>query len=229
MKEENIMTQSFVQYLNVGLGLINNTEPVSEWNIDEAIESALTLDDSTIDVQIIGFRFYDIDTTTNNVMRRSGIYYLSGEVFTFPKVDQDITNFIKNTNADFPRGQQLIKIMKPYCLVYRYNEDDTIVDTAAVLAKIQGKKEQERLIQLKQDIIQYKNDLLQEIKNVEEAIENSSYHTIDLVELDATGYPKALNILNDNGDFGKHIEHLRNTRLEILTIEKKLNGTDAQA
>ena len=64
---------------------------------------------------------------------------------------------------------------------------------------------------------------------MQEAIENSSYHTIDLVELDATGYPKALNILNDNGDFGKHIEHLRNTRLEILTIEKKLNGTDAQA
>lgn len=223
------MNQSFVQYLNVGLGLINNTEPVSEWNIDEAIESALSLDDSTMDVQIIGFRFYDIETTTNNIIRRSGIYYLSGEIFTFPKVDQDIQSFMRNTNADFSKGQKLIKIMKPYCLVYRYNDDDTIVDTSAVISKIQGKKEKERLIQLKQDMIQYKNDLLQEIKNIADSIENSSYHTIDLVELDATGYPKALNILNDNGDFSKHIEHLRNTRLEILTIEKKLNGADDQA
>ena len=33
------MTQSYVQYLNVGLGLINNTEPISEWNIDDAIEA----------------------------------------------------------------------------------------------------------------------------------------------------------------------------------------------
>ena len=220
------MTQSYVQYLNVGLGLINNTEPISEWNIDEAIEAALTLDDAASDVRIIGFRFYDIETTTNNVIRRSGIYYLEGEVFTFPKIDADITTFMKNTNADFPRGQQLIKIKKPYTLVYKYNEDDTIVNVESVMAKIQGKKEQERLVQLNQEMIQYKNDLLQEIKGIQEAIENSSYHTIDLVELDATGYPKALNILNDNGDFSKHIEHLRNTRLEILTIEKKLNGQD---
>jgi len=218
------MTQSYVQYLNVGLGLINNTEPISEWNIDEAIEAALTLDDSTMDVQIIGFRFYDIETSTNNVVRRSGIYYLQGEVFTFPKVDQEITAFIKNTNSDFPRGQQLIKVKKPYVLVYKYNEDDTIVDVENVLQKIQTKKSEERLVQLKTEIIQYKNDLLQELKNVSESIDNSSYHTIELVELDATDYPKALNLLNDNGDFSKHIEYLRNTRLEILNIEKKLKG-----
>lgn len=218
------MTQSYVQYLNVGLGLINNTEPISEWNIDDAIESSLMLDDSNLDVQIIGFRFYDIETTNNNVIRRSGIYYLQGEVFTFPKVDQEITEFIKNANLDFPRGQQLIKVKKPYVLVYKYNEDDTIVNVESVLSKIQAKKDEEQLANLKADIMRYKNNLLQELKNVCEAIDNSSYHTITLANLPGPNYPKALNLLDDNGDFSKHIEYLRNTRLQILNLEKKLNA-----
>ncbi|MCR5610122.1 MAG: hypothetical protein K6G26_13780 [Lachnospiraceae bacterium] len=216
------MTQSYVQYLNVGLGLINNTEPVTEWNIDEAIEAALLLEENVDDVQIIGFRFYDIDTANNNVLRRSGIYYLSGEVFVFPKVDQEVTNFLKNTNTDFERGQQLIKIKKPFILVYKYNEDDTIVNTEPIRAKIQARKDEERMVTLKTELLQYKNDLLQEIKNLEEAIDNSTYHTINLVELDAPENPKVLNILNDNGNFSVHIEYLRNTRLEILNLEKKL-------
>lgn len=216
------MTQSYVQYLNVGLGLINNTEPVSDWNIDDAIEAALMLDDNTLDVHIIGFRFYDIETTTNNVIRRSGIYYLSGEIYTFPKIDQEITDFIKNAHIDFPRGQQIIKLKKPYTLVYRYNEDDTIVNVDSVLSKIQAKKDEEDLAILKSDILRYKNNLLQELKNISDAIDNSNYHTINLADINDDG--KALNILDDNGDFSKHIEYLRNTRLSILNLEKKLNS-----
>lgn len=218
------MTQSYVQYLNVGLGLINNTEPISEWNIDDAIESSLMLDDSSLDVHIIGFRFYDIETTNNNVIRRSGIYYLQGEVFTFPKIDQEVTEFIKNANVDFPRGQQLIKIKKPYLLVYRYNEDDTIVNVENVLSKIQAKKDEEQLASLKAEIMRYKNNLLQELRNVCDAIDNSNYHTINLASLPGSNSPKALNLLDDNGDFSKHIEYLRNTRLQILNLEKKLNA-----
>lgn len=218
------MTQSYVQYLNVGLGLINNTEPISEWNIDDAIESSLMLDDSSLDVHIIGFRFYDIETTNNNVIRRSGIYYLQGEVFTFPKIDQEVTEFIKNANVDFPRGQQLIKIKKPYLLVYKYNEDDTIVNVENVLSKIQAKKDEEQLANLKAEIMRYKNNLLQELRNVCDAIDNSNYHTINLANLPGPNSPKALNLLDDNGDFSKHIEYLRNTRLQILNLEKKLNA-----
>ena len=218
------MTQSYVQYLNVGLGLINNTEPISEWNIDDAIESSLMLDDSSLDVHIIGFRFYDIETTNNNVIRRSGIYYLQGEVFTFPKIDQEVTEFIKNANVDFPRGQQLIKIKKPYLLVYKYNEDDTIVNVENVLSKIQAKKDEEQLANLKAEIMRYKNNLLQELRNVCDAIDNSNYHTINLANLPGPNSPKAINLLDDNGDFSKHIEYLRNTRLQILNLEKKLNA-----
>lgn len=218
------MTQSYVQYLNVGLGLINNTEPISEWNIDDAIEASLMLDDASLDVRIIGFRFYDIETTNNNVIRRSGIYYLQGEIFTFPKIDQEVTEFIKNANIDFPRGQQLIKIKKPYVLVYRYNEDDTIVNVESVLSKIQAKKDEEQLANLKAEIMRYKNNLLQELRNVCDAIDNSNYHTINLANIPGADNPKALNLLDDNGDFSKHIEYLRNTRLQILNLEKKLNA-----
>ena len=218
------MTQSYVQYLNVGLGLINNTEPISEWNIDDAIEAYLMLDDPCLDVRIIGFRFYDIETTSNNVIRRSGIYYLQGDVFTFPKIDQEVTEFIKNANIDFPRGQQLIKIKKPYTLVYKYNEDDTIVNVESVVSKIQAKKDEEQLANLKAEIMRYKNNLLQELRNVCDAIDNSNYHTINLANIPGPNNPKALNLLDDNGDFSKHIEYLRNTRLQILNLEKKLNA-----
>lgn len=218
------MTQSYVQYLNVGLGLINNTEPISEWNIDDAIEASLMLDDPSLDVRIIGFRFYDIETTSNNVIRRSGIYYLQGDVFTFPKIDQEVTEFIKNANIDFPRGQQLIKIKKPYTLVYKYNEDDTIVNVESVVSKIQAKKDEEQLANLKAEIMRYKNNLLQELRNVCDAIDNSNYHTINLANIPGPNNPKALNLLDDNGDFSKHIEYLRNTRLQILNLEKKLNA-----
>ena len=218
------MTQSYVQYLNVGLGLINNTEPISEWNIDDAIEASLMLDDPSLDVRIIGFRFYDIETTSNNVIRRSGIYYLQGDVFTFPKIDQEVTEFIKNANIDFPRGQQLIKIKKPYTLVYKYNEDDTIVNVESVVSKIQAKKDEAQLANLKAEIMRYKNNLLQELRNVCDAIDNSNYHTINLANIPGPNNPKALNLLDDNGDFSKHIEYLRNTRLQILNLEKKLNA-----
>ena len=128
-----VMTQSYVQYLNVGLGLINNTEPISDWNIDDAIESALMLDDNSMDVRIIGFRFYDIETTTNNVIRRSGIYYLQGEIYTFPKIDQEITDFIKNAHIDFPRGQQIIKIKKQRLFL---SSDSIFVNNYAIVGVV---------------------------------------------------------------------------------------------
>ena len=117
-----------------------------------------------------------------------------------------------------------IKIKKPYLLVYKYNEDDTIVNVENVLSKIQAKKDEEQLANLKAEIMRYKNNLLQELRNVCDAIDNSNYHTINLANLPGPNSPKALNLLDDNGDFSKHIEYLRNTRLQILNLEKKLNA-----
>jgi hypothetical protein len=219
------MVQSFLQFLNVGFGIINNTQPVERWDIDGAMEKALTIDDPTLDIRIIGFRFYDIDNTTNNIVKQSGIYYLEGDIFTYPKIDNEIALFMKNTNADFPRGQQLIKIKKPYVLVYLYHENDTIVNIESIMEKIKIKKEQERLLKLNQDVVQYKNNLIQALRKIETSIEDNNFNLISMTEPETPEGPRLLNILNDRGVFSKHVDYLRNTRIEIMNLEKYLNGS----
>ena len=70
----------------------------------------------------------------------------------------------------------------------------------------------------------YRLSLVDEIKKIMEAIETNSFHNIPMVdtEIDDSEGCKSLNILNDGGNFNKHIEHLRNQRLEIMNIERFL-------
>lgn len=214
------MVKSFVQILNIGFGIINNTEPVESRNPDSVMEHILSMDDPARDIRIIGFRFYDMDTDTGMMSNQSGIYYLEGEEFTYPKVDNDITTYMKTTNIEFQKGQQLIKIKKPNVLVYPFNANDAILDTAAVLVKMKIKKEEERKARLEDEIVAYKNNLVLELRKVQELIEANQFNTIPLIE--AGEAAKALNILGDKGNFNKHIEHLRNIRVEIMAIDKFL-------
>ena len=84
------MVKTYVQILNIGFGIINNTEPVENRDTEAIMERVIGLDDAARDIRIIGFRFYDMDTDTNMMSNQSGIYYLEGEEFTYPKVDADI-------------------------------------------------------------------------------------------------------------------------------------------
>ena len=114
------MTQNYVQFLNVGFGIINNNEPVDEWDKEVAMERALALNNPDSDVKIIGFRFYRMED--NIITSKSGVYYLEGDLFTYTKVDPDVNNFIKSRNAQVEIGQELIKIMDPYVWVYKFNK-----------------------------------------------------------------------------------------------------------
>lgn len=216
--------ESFVQFLNVGFGIINNTEAVDSWDVDGSMEEALFLDNPNLDIRIIGFRFYDIDPATNTVVKQSGIYYLGGEPLTYPKVDPEVETVIRNSGRVYEKGQRLVKIEKPNIMIYPYNPNDQILDTAKALAKIKIQKETERLSQLKQGMEDYRLSLVDEIKKIMEAIETNSFHNIPMVdtEIDDSEGCKSLNILNDGGNFNKHIEHLRNQRLEIMNIERFL-------
>ncbi len=151
---------------------------------------------------------------------QSGIYYLEGEEFTYPKVDQEITSYMKNTGIEYEKGQQLIKVKKPNVMVYPFNANDTILDTAAVLIKMKIRKEEERRIRLEEEIVTYKNNLVLDLKKVAEYVENNQFNTIPLV--DAGDNVKILNVLGDKGNFNKHIEHMRNIRVEIMAIDKFL-------
>ncbi|MCI6498862.1 hypothetical protein ACTNBM_07080 [Lachnospiraceae bacterium HCP1S3_C3] len=215
------MVKSFVQILNIGFGIINNTEPVADRNPDSVMEHILSMDDPARDIRIIGFRFYDMDTDTGVMSNQSGIYYLEGEEFTYPKVDNDITTYMKTTNIEYEKGQQLIKIKKPNVLVYPFNANDTILDTAAVLVKMKIKKEEERKARLEEEIIAYKNNLVLELRKVQELLEGNQFNAIPLVDT-MDGAAKALNIMGDKGNFNKHINHMRNIRVEIMAIDKFL-------
>lgn len=220
MKGAINMLQSFVQFLNVGFGIINNIEPVEAWDSDAAMERALALDNPQNDVRIIGFRFYDMDTSTNVIEKQSGIYYMFGELYTYPKIDPDVSGFIKNAGMNFEDGKQLIKIEKPNLMVYAFHDNDTLLDTEKAMAKIKIQRETERMNKMDAEITEYKTKLLEAIDEIRTAIENNKYNSIALAEIDTLGEKRALNVLEDNGNFGMHIEHLRKLRIEMLTIEK---------
>lgn len=214
---------SYVQFLNVGFGIINNTKEVESWNIKEMMEEALLMDNPDLDVRIIGFRFYDVDEATNHVTKRSGIYYLDGEIIDNPSKDPAVASFLANANKEYPRGQRLIKIMKPYTLVYALENEDTIVDVKPFLAKIKAKKAEEQLERMKNEIEDYKNNLIETLRKIEDAIENNAFNTVPLVDSPYSEGSKILNIMNDGGNFNKHIDYLRAKRVEIMNLERRMN------
>ncbi|MCR5517201.1 MAG: hypothetical protein K6F17_01350 [Lachnospiraceae bacterium] len=218
------MTQNFLQFLNVGFGIISNNEQVDSWDKDAAMEKALAMNVPGNDVRIIGFRFYTMED--NVITSKSGVFYLEGELFTYPKVDADVNAFIKTRNAVFEVGQELIKITDPYVMVYKFNPGDEILDTGNVVAKMKINKEKERMAKLQEEVVAYKARLIKALKDVEEAIDTNQFNAVILAEVEDTSV-KALDILNDGGDFSKHIEHLRNIRVEIMKIDKFIKDTQS--
>lgn len=218
------MLQSYVQYLNVGFGIINNMEPVDAWNSESAMERALSLDNPDNDVRIIGFRFYDMDTDTNVVEKQSGIFYLYGDIFTYPKVDSDVTSYLTNSNMNLQDGEQIIKVMKPNLFVYKFHDNDNLLDTENAMLKIKIKKETERRDKLEKELTEYKTKLLEAIAEVQKAIENDKYSSIDMEDLDSSGEKRALNILDDGGNFGQHVDLLRKKRIEMSAIDKMIKN-----
>lgn len=214
------MVKTYVQILNIGFGIINNTEPVESRDKEAIMERVISLDDAARDIRIIGFRFYDMDSDTNMMSNQSGIYYLEGEEYTYPKVDAEITAYMKSAGLEFERGQQIIKIKKPNTLVYPFNPGDEILDTAAVLLKLKVKKEEERKARLEEEINDYKDNLVAELHKIEELVDANQYNTIPMVDIGENA--KSLNILGDKGNFNKHIEHMRNIRVELMAINKFL-------
>lgn len=217
------MKISYVQYLNIGFGIINNTREIDSWNTNECIEEALLLDNEKNDVRIIGFRFYDIDSDTKVILKQGGINYLQGELFTYPKIDNDMMILLKATNMDYLRDQKLIKLKKPYTIVYPFNEDDCILDITPFQTGIKIKRIKEEIEKTNLAIETYKRELVSAIRNIADSIETNSYNKIPFYQSPINMNEKQLNILDDQGNFVKHIDYLRNERLRIIDMEKHLN------
>ena len=127
---------------------------------------------------------------------------------------------MKANGIEFEKGQQVIKIKKPNTLVRPFNPGDQILDTAAVLLKIKLNKEQERKKRLEEEIKSYKDNLVAELHKIEELVDANQFNTIPMIEIGDSTDAKSLNIMGDKGNFNKHIEHLRNIRVEIMSIDK---------
>ncbi len=213
---------SYVQYLNVGFGIFNNTRDVENWSVEGAMEEALLLDDPDTDIRIIGFRFFDKDMESGKLIKQSGIFYLLGEKVENPQTDNEVVTYFKNINRGFPMGEAVIKIKKPELLVYPFRDGDRILDPTAILAKINAQRGQERLAKIRQGIEDYKQSIIDELEHIQEAIANNAFHLIPMSDSASGQEIKHLNILNDEGDFNKHIEYLRKQRVEILNIENSI-------
>ena len=90
------------------------------------------------------------------------------------------------------------------------------------LAKIKAKKAEEQLERMKNDIEEYKNNLVDALRKIQDAIENNAFNTIPLVDSPYSESSKTLNIMNDGGNFNKHIDYLRNKRVEIMNLERNM-------
>lgn len=213
---------SYVQYLNVGFGIFNNTREIETWSIEASMEEALMLDDPDTDIRIIGFRFFDMDPSTGALVKQSGIFYLFGEKVTEPKADVDISNFYKKSGKEMPNHGAMIKLTSPYFLVYPFQEGDRRLDTSAVMAKISEKKGQDRLAKIRRSIEEYKTSIVEDLHNIAKALEENSFHLIPMIDSDVSSEVKHLNIMNDGGNFNKHIEYLRKQRVELLNIENQM-------
>ena len=78
---------------------------------------------------------------------------------------------------------------------------------------------------MKKDIEDYKNNLIEALRKIEDAIENNAFNTIPLVDSTYSEASKTLNIMNDGGNFNKHIDYLRTKRVEIMNLERKMSET----
>lgn len=216
------MEGQFVQYLSIGTGFIENTQKIKTRNIEECIEKSIDIEDKTKDIQIIGFRFFDRDKK-DVVCNISGIFYLRGEVITYPKVSTEMLQFLKNIGAIYKKGQQLIITGSSTPIVYEFMKEDKLVDLEEIKENIKRKKQAERATQLKKDIEAYKTSVCIVLTEIAENIKVNNYKYVTLKEVEETDV-FALNILGDGGNFKSHIDKLKSMHKELYSLEESLSG-----
>lgn len=209
----------YVQYLNVGLGIFNNIREVKEWNADVAIEEALSLENEEQDIRIVGFRFFEKDENTQQIVSESGIYYLQGEIVSNPSDDSQIVSYFENRMQPLPIIP-LVKIQSPFFLIYPYREEDQVVDTFLAKEKIALRKKQARVNILREEIKEYKEAVVRELRKVADAMEEEEFLLIPLINnVVEEEEVQHLDILGDGGNFKKHISCLEKKIEEINRLQ----------
>lgn len=204
----------YVQYLNVGFGIFNNTKEVKEWNVDVATEEALMTEEKNGDIHIIGFLFFEKDDETNEILFQSGIYYLKGEIVENPSMDLQIVSYFEKKQQILP-VVPLVKMQSPFFMVYPYRKDDQLINLEFAKEKIALRKKKVRIAILREEIENYKKELVQELHNIANDMEQDEFLLVPLVDGVNEGV-RHLDVMGDCGNFQKHIAFLEE-RIEELT------------
>ena len=215
-KEEKNMAH-YVQYLNVGYGVFSNTKEVEKWNVKEAFEEAMLLDNPDMDIRIIGFRFYE--RINEQIVQESGVYYLSGEVISEPASDKAVVEYFQNAQRTVPQFP-IVKVSIPYLLVYPFHEWDCILERSEVVSKGELRSKKERIMELRNTIEKYKNSVVGELYQIAEAFESEEFSCIPLIALEGQEDKQFLNLVKDDGDFGLHIRKLQKYIQELEGLQK---------
>lgn len=227
------MNKQFIQYISLGIGLIENVQEVSNRIIEENVEKALKLEEDSKDIKIIGFRFFD-RAKDNSICNISGVFYLNGEVYTYPKISTELLQFIHNIGVDYKKGQQLIVTGSYTPMIYEFTKDDKILDIEDIKKRLERKRQKEREVNLTLEITKYKEKLCLCLEKIAGSIRANEYKYIPLkgLEIEAQENPKykevfVLDILNDGGDFKVHIDQLKYMYKELHSLEESLSGINS--
>lgn len=207
----------YVQFLNVGYGVFSNTKEIEKWDEKEAFEEAMLLDNPSMDIRIIGFRFYE--KVNEQIVQESGVYYMSGEVISDPSSDDEVVNYFKNAQREVPQFP-VVKINIPFLLVYPFHEGDSIMEKPQEISKSELRNKKERIMELRNQIEKYKNSVVGELYRVAEAFESEEFSKIPLVTPDGQEDKLFLNLVQDNGDFGMHIKNIQEYIEELESLQK---------
>lgn len=207
----------YVQFLNVGYGVFSNTKEIEEWDVKEAFEEAMLLDNPSMDIRIIGFRFYEKEN--EQIVQESGVYYMSGEVISDPSTDDEVVNYFKNAQREVPQFP-VVKINIPFLLVYPFHEGDSIIEKPKEISKTELRNKKERIMELRNQIEKYKTSIVGELYRVAEAFETEEFSKIPLATLDGQEDKLFLDLVQDNGNFGMHIKNIQEYIEELEILQK---------
>lgn len=201
----------------MGIATCESVQEIEEWNESLAIQQALSKNSPEDDIYIIGFRFLEKDGEF--VIKKSGVYYLTGVVVKEPVSDMEVFQYCKDREIPVP-AFPVIKIKQPFLVVYPFEREDKLLDAEQYITP--GTKENRilKMEQLRNDIIEYRTKLVQALRETADALETDEFSLVPLTgEMEENGV-RYLNICEDGGDFGKHMKYLYACIEELKQLQK---------
>lgn len=218
------MIKSFVQYINFGTGFFENTCEIESRDVYLVAEKVVDINEKVKDANIIGYRIFDREDNTSECKRISGVYYVKGEVFTYPSLSNEMLQFVKSTGKTYKKGQKVIVIIGACPIVTEFFNEDKLLNITKIRERLHKKRKKEELEVIYKEIDSYKNRTCDELTEVINAIKQNNFKDIKYADIEEDICP--LNINHDNGNFELHERNLKSLYKKARDIELELSSVD---